>query len=197
LDEAGQLKNKCSNRRASEFANLCGYEAVSFAGDVLIGRVEYTQLYGIRNINYNINDMDSNAKWLKGVYNRNYQQGIENQQINLKQNINENENYEKIHIENEKNGYNWKENEEDIEIMYQIPISIKNKISNYKDIIIKFHSKSIIISNKHTKEILINIKLIHTIDVDDSIWNVNSDDKCVIDITLTKAEAGMWNQLVE
>ena len=81
--------------------------------------------------------------------------------------------------------------------MYQIPISIKNKISNYKDIIIKFHSKSIIISNKHTKEILINIKLIHTIDVDDSIWNVNSDDKCVIDITLTKAEAGMWNQLVE
>lgn len=184
LDEAGQLKNLCANRRATEFANLCGFQSVPFAGDVLIGRVQYTKQYGIRNIDFNLDDMDSNAKWLKGVFNRNYQQGIENQQVSLEQS----KNIEKVHEGSE---YNWRENEEDIEINF----NFEKYVKSYKDLNIKFHRKKVIFSNKNTKMQIYEIELYKPIDVDDSTWNVSSDSKNIIDITLTKAEEGIWNQL--
>jgi len=65
LDEAGQLKRLPPNARAAGLAEMCGYKAVPFAGDVFIGRL-LVQEERLQNIDFRLPEMSSDAAWLRG-----------------------------------------------------------------------------------------------------------------------------------
>ena len=53
VDEAGQLKHLAPNRRATGFANICGFKDVPFLGDVFISRMGPTES-GQTNIDFKL-----------------------------------------------------------------------------------------------------------------------------------------------
>jgi len=189
LDEAGQLKGLRSNRRASELAALCGFEAVPFVGDVLVGRVHLDKVKGLQNASFRREEVDSGANWLKGVVSSNYQHGIETNKVGMSDSSAPTERT------NKEGNCTWRDipGEDIVEVMYTMPEDI-----THKDIVVKFSHKEVIIKQKsNITHVLLHLKLRKEVTADECTWTVASHSKRVIDISLCKASSGAWGDELE
>ena len=189
LDEAGQLKGLPFNRRASALAQLCGFENVPFAGDVFVGKVHFDTSTGLKNISIYKHDIDSSAPWIKGVFNRNYQHGIETNKVGIK------EEKKDVLNKNEVKGYTWRHvDDETIEVLYNLP----NNVVSHKDVLVKFLRNEVMVKSKsQPTNVLLNLYLISEIVPDECTWTVSSTSGNVIDITLTKCSNDKWEGKLE
>ena len=183
LDEAGQLKGLPPNRRASGLAGLCGFKNVPFVGDVFVGRVRVTN-DGIRNVDFFLKEMSSDAAWLKGVEGENYSFGVSTNQVSMND-----ETDSIVRGEDKELGYTWQEDIATIDISVRKPPTV----SSAKDIEVKFHSKAVSLSLKD-KSWTLNLKLKHAISSNECTWTVNASH---IEVSLEKAEERLWKELVE
>lgn len=190
LDEAGQLKGLPHNRRASALAQLCGFDAVPFAGDVFVGRIHYSSTKGIQNVDFCLNEVDSGAEWMKGVVSNNYQHGIRTNKVGMQEN-----NAPTVHSDPAKN-YTWQElqGEDSVEVLFTLPEAI-----SHKEIVVKFASTEVKIHRKgKSSEIFLYLKLKHAIEVDECTWTLSTSNKGVIDITLCKKDgSSTWGDVLE
>lgn len=183
LDEAGQLKGLPPNRRASGLADLCGFKNVPFVGDVFVGRVRGTK-EGIRNVDFLLKEISSDAAWLKGVEAENYAFGVSTNQVSMNDDTDRT-----LRGEDKELGYTWQEDIATIDISFQKPPTA----SSAKDIEVKFSSKSVSVSLKDRSWSL-NLNLKHTISSTECTWTVSTSH---IEVTLEKAEERLWKELVE
>ena len=183
LDEAGQLKGLPPNRRASGLADLCGFKNVPFVGDVFVGRVRVTK-DGIQNVDFLLQEMSSDAPWLKGVEAENYAFGVSTNQVSM------NDDTDRIiRGEDDELGYVWQEDISTIDVSIRKPLSV----SSSKDIDVKFSSKAVSISLRDGSWTL-SLNLKHAISSSECTWTVNASH---IEVSLEKAEERIWKELIE
>ena len=181
LDEAGQLKNLPSNSRATAIANLCGFKNVPFVGDVFIGRLQVLPNC-IKNISFHLSEISSDAAWLKGVEAQNYSYGVATNQVAMDTDL-----LKKTGGVNAEDNYKWDEDEATLDISITKPEMIRTT----KDLVVKFHSKSMSLASKDQSWSL-NIPLLRSVSVDDCTWTMNEK---TIEISLEKTTEGIWGTL--
>jgi len=186
LDEIGQLKHLPSNNRARTLAASCGFDNVPLAGDMYIGRIRCipNSSEGIINESFRLDELNSDSSWLMNIKKDNYEYGIKTNRVVMPGDIDDTPKTNEIVDK----GIKWTESNENIEVIYQLSDNLTTK-----DIKIQFHSKSVIISLKsNPKEVLLNIDLYKSIQVDDCTWTGSKRD---IEISLEKSNPGTWGQL--
>lgn len=203
LDEIGQIKQLQPNRRATAIANTCGFKNVPLVGDMYIGRVWNNphSYEGFRNENFLVSDLNSNTKWMTAAEKDNFDFGIKTNKVAMDEG-NSNGQTEK-EVEDVLKGYKWSETLENIEVQYALPATVLTVSSVKKEVLVEFRSKSIRISMRKTKDLLLDVKLNKSISVDDCTWTctstVGNNDSTVSNVTLSlyleKSSAGMWNTL--
>ena len=80
LDEVGMLKKLPVNQRAMGLARECGFDNVSFYGDMFIGCVQ-AQPEPMRNDDFVVSELNSSSEWLKRASSENYQYNQSMQQL--------------------------------------------------------------------------------------------------------------------
>lgn len=143
----GQLKSLPPNRRASDFAALCGFIDVPMAGDVYVGRVYLvsdSSTFGsvVHNESFNLRDLSSDADWVKTAHSENYERGIQTNQVTMSD---ERSALESQHAKEKEGagGYKWSENTDSVEINY----TFDKKISA-KDLKVVIKTNSVVVSSK-------------------------------------------------
>lgn len=147
LDEIGQLKSLPHNRRASDFAALCGFLNVPLAGDIYVGRVylvSESSTFGtiVDNESFTLSDLRSDSDWIKTAFAENYERGIQTNQVTM------NDEKSSLEIQHAKEregngGYKWSETTDNVEINY----TFDKKISA-KDLKVVIKPNSVSVSSK-------------------------------------------------
>lgn len=181
LDEAGQMKRLPPNPRATAIAALCGYKDVPFVGDVFVGRLKVSNI-GLRNIDFNLKELKSDAAWLQGVEGVNYEYGIASNMVSMgaKEEVSGGEDAEL--------GYSWTEDETSLEIQVKCP----EGVSSSRELTIKISTAVVLLAAKNG-EWRLDLQLLKKVSPDDSTWTFNGK---TIDLTLEKKEEGLWKKLV-
>jgi hypothetical protein len=183
LDEAGQLKRLPPNTRASAIASLCGYKDVAFAGDVFLGRIKVSSMGIVSNIDFRLNEISSDALWIKGVEAQNYAFGVRTNQVAMDTDL-----VTKSGGEDKEKGYTWDEDDSTIDISITKP----SQISTARDLAVKFSSRLVKLSSKDGGWVL-ELKLKDSVSVDDCTWTLSSSH---IEVSLEKTSKGVWFQLI-
>jgi len=185
LDEAGQLKGLPFNSRASGLAELCGFKAVQFAGDVFIGRLKVGDKL-MKNENFYLNEISSDAQWLKDVKAINYEFGVATNQVSMDPSLQD----DRVNSgKDEDERYNWIEDQSHIDISIIKPSDIVSS----KDLIVKFLRKSLKIESKKS-DWKIELNLFDNVSPDDCTWTLSSEH---IEVSLEKSKQVYWAKLVE
>ena len=188
LDEAGQLKNLPSNKRATGIANLCGFKDVPFVGDVYIGRLSV--IGGtLKNVDFCLDEMSSDASWLHGVEKQNYEYGVATNQVSLESCERYDSSVRQLGGVNVDKGYSWSETQESVEVNVKTPEEVKTS----KHIQVKFHSRKCIISSK-VSDWKIEMDLYRNVSVDDCTWTFNLAES-MLQVSMEKTEGVIWGQL--
>lgn len=187
LDEAGQLKNLPSNMRATGIASMCGFKDVPFAGDVYIGRLN-VEGGKLKNVDFRLEEMKSDAAWLTGVEQQNYEYGVATNQISMDSGGGGNSVGEMGGVNVEK-GYSWSETQDSVDINVKTPEEIKSS----KQILVKFHSKKCVISSK-VSDWIVQLDLYQNVSTDDCTWTFNINES-MLEISMEKSNGIIWGQL--
>lgn len=210
LDEVGQLKKLARNRRASQFAELCGFRDVPLVGDIFIGRVgpapETAKVRGPVNHDFTLAEFSSDAAWLKDVVRHNYEAGVAANKVAMESDIADESGVEAEVAGTE--GVKWSETAEFVELSVVLPAEITKFTA--KDINVKIQSAQVSIKVKNGTAAAISRgtntagpgefltlwegALAGKVSVDDSTWCINDRR---VELTLEKAgnSGGLWKKL--
>ena len=215
LDEVGQLKKLPPNKRATEFARLCGFQDVPFVGDMFIGRVgilpaaSSSSSTAPQNIDFSLSEYSSDAPWLKNVVEHNYQAGLAANKVAMESDLSEGvgEGAEK---ELDGGNVKWSETTENMEVSVCIPPQISKFTA--KDISVKFSASNVCVKVRNTSTegvvynnasaapgeylVLLDGVLEGGVAVDDCTWCIS---KNCVELTLEKSGncQGIWNKLLK
>jgi hypothetical protein len=241
LDEVGQLKKLEPNKRASHFAELCGFQNVPLVGDIFVGRVGPNPItaeeaaamvaaaggseadnkvkYDIKgpvNLDFHLSEMSSDAAWLKGVVQHNYELGLRTNRVAMESDLADTDAHEHKELAGAE-GVKWVETSDCIEMSVKIPEEIKKFTS--KDIAVKIQASSVSVRVRNTssdpldrivasdgyRNVVVAVQpgefvllwegaLAGTVSTEDSTWCVSGHH---IDLTLEKAGSsqGLWKKL--
>lgn len=212
LDEVGQLKKLAPNKRASQFAQLCGFQNVPFVGDMFIGRVG-PPVDGSssvpQNIHFTLEDFSSDAPWLKHVVEHNYQAHLAANKVALDTDLPNDESTAETDLVGAGGHVKWSESKENVEISVQIPPQIKKFTA--KDISVKFGASSVAVKVRNTTTeavssegatvapqefvTLLEGALAGSVVTDECTWSINGH---ALELTLEKSgkSTGRWRKLL-
>lgn len=210
LDEVGQLKKLAPNKRATEFARLCGFQDVPFVGDMFIGRVgpqPESANPAPQNLDFSLSEYSSDAPWLKNVVEHNYQAGLAANKVAMESDLNDGTSAEE---ELEGGKVKWSETTENIELSVAIPSNISKFTA--KDISVKFGASNVCVKVKNTGSeavlykastvapgdflVLLDGDLAGGVVVNDCTWCINKQH---VELTLEKSgnSQGAWRKLLK
>lgn len=210
LDEVGQLKKLARNRRASQFAELCGFRDVPLVGDMFIGRIgpapESAKVRGPVNHDFTLSEFSSDAAWLKDVVRHNYEAGLAANKVAMESDLADDSGVEAAVAGTE--GVKWSETSEFVELSVALPAEITKFTA--KDINVKIQSASVCIKVKNTTTAPITQgantagrgelltlwegALTGKVSVDDCTWCIN-DHKVEVTLEKSGSSGGMWKKL--
>lgn len=211
LDEVGQLKKLAPNRRATQFAELCGFNNVPLVGDMFVGRVGPASMLsgsgmGPVNVDFTLSELTSDAAWLKDVVKHNYEAGLAANRVAMESDLPVSD----LSLEEAvsgADGVKWSETSDYVELAVQIPTEITKFTAKDVNVKISAGSVSIKVKNNTAENIeragksyasnelivLYEGNLAGKVSVDDSTWCINSH---AIELTLEKTGGGgMWKKL--
>lgn len=214
LDEVGQLKKLPPNRRASQFAALCGFQNVPFVGDMFVGRVG-PPVDGSsntpQNIDFALAEFSSDAPWLKNVVQHNYQAGIAANKVAMESDLPSDGADSTAEVELAGGAVKWSETSENLEVSVQLPAEIKKFTA--KDIAVKFTVTTVSVKVRNTSSepierpgastvapqdfvVLLEGALAGKVVVDECTWSLNGH--CV-ELALEKSGSsqGLWRTLLQ
>ena len=126
LDELGLLKKLPVNSRAMALARACGFDSVSFYGDMFVGCVQ-AEPSPMRNEDFFIKDLDSSSPWLKQAGAENYEYNKSMQQ--LKDAMREKGGMSSMGMGDgdggmpggDGDGYTWSQTDDEVEVSIEVP----------------------------------------------------------------------------
>jgi len=197
LDEVGMLKGLPLNRRAGALARECGFDGVSFYGDVYVGRVQ-TKPVPMRNVDFKLSDLDSSAAWMRAATMENveYSAGLKE----LENAMGRNGGLQTINMSEsgkardgarfpggQAEGYRWEQTEDEIELVVAVP-----RGATSKSVRVLFKPRHVVV--KFNDEIVCDISnLYDAVRPDECTWTMGPDEVCV---SLAKADdAVVWRAL--
>lgn len=211
LDEVGQLKKLAANRRATQFAVLCGFKDVPLVGDMFVGRVGPASLLsgsgsGPVNVDFSLSELTSDAAWLKDVVKHNYEAGLAANRVAMESDLPSNDAIAEVEVQGAQ-GVKWSETAEYVEVSVQIPAEITKFTA--KDVNVKIAAASVSIKIKNNTSssverdgkvynsneliVLYEGNLTGKVSVDDSTWSINGHS---IELNLEKTGGGgLWKKL--
>ncbi len=195
LDEAGQLKRLAPNRRATALANTCGFNDVPLVGDMFVGRLSSNNNGQLSNVDFTLNEVDSNAVWLKDIQKLNYEHGVSTGRVAMEGSEQANRG-PVTNGEDSVRGFRWNETNELMEVCVTFPPDIVKVVS--KDVKVKFGSKSlrVEVSNGGARQVLLDVPLLAgAVRPDDSTWSISGRD---LEISMEKVDGsskGRWGKL--
>lgn len=181
LDEASELKSLAVNDRASAIAEACGFAGCRLRGDIYIGRLRWLPGGLVENIDFRLADVAVGSFWMTRAVTENLQH----------QSATQPEEHAKAQAAEEKaasgtgDGYTWKDEGEELEVVFQIPPS-----TGKKDVKIEFRRQEIRMLKPEVK----TLKLYKAVDIDGCSLTLGSGQ---IVVTLEKCAAEPWPQLLK
>ena len=196
LDEVGLLKSLPPNARADGLARACGFDGVSFYGDMYIGAVQ-SEPSPMHNADFTVRDLDSSAEWLRraGSENFEYNQSMKQLQDAMR---------EKGGMvgslggdgdggapSGEGEGYVWTQTDDEVEVVVNVPAGTKAK-----DVHVTFKPRSLTVGLKgaspDAKPLVSLTKTFRATRPDESTWTM--DGERVI-VTVAKMDEQVWHEL--
>mmetsp|Transcript_19754 Transcript_19754/g.67278 ORF Transcript_19754/g.67278 Transcript_19754/m.67278 type:complete len:327 (-) Transcript_19754:276-1256(-) len=136
IDEVGMLKKLPRNSRADGLAKEAGFDGVAFYGDVYVGRVR-TDVSPMRNEPFGAHELSSGAEWLRRAVSENidYQAGLSE--------FHDAAGVQRLDAggappEGQGEGYQWTQEDEDVEVVVQLPES-----TTKRDVKVKFEARGV------------------------------------------------------
>lgn len=197
LDEVGLLKSLPSNQRCNELAKACGFDGVSFYGDMFIGSV-LAEPSPMHNSDFSVSEMDSSSQWLK-------QATSENVEFNQSMRQLQDAMREKGGMVGDLGGdgglpggtgegYLWSQTDDEVELTVDVPDGTKAK-----DLSITFKTQSMTVGLKGVGSTIVSIeKLFRKTRPDESTWTVESNKGSTkVIVTVAKIDEQVWHALEE
>eukprot|EP00435_Cladocopium_sp_Y103_P043267 s2016_g12.t1 len=156
LDEASELKSLAVNERASAIAEACGFKGCRLRGDIYIGRLRWLPGGLVENIDFRLADTAAQAA------------------------------AEEKAASGTGDGYTWKDEGEELEVVFQIAPS-----TGKKDVKIEFRRQEIRMLKPEVK----TLKLYKAVEIDGCSWTLGSPGQIVV--TLEKCADQPWPQLLK
>lgn len=187
LDEVGMLKRLPLNARATQYAQIAGYNPPpQFFGDVVLARIQRFRQQ--RNyLNFAVGeDTAFDAPWLRQAVNDNLEYQT---QMNRMTGRNDTQpavaGTEGTKMEN---GYEWTQTEDELEVVVTIPSDATSK-----DVKVKFKPQALIVQCRDTT---VSVNLFERVEVDGCTWTLDSKgDRKAIIITMEKVEQALWPRI--
>ena len=183
LDEASELKSLPVNQRASAIAEACGFSGCQFRGDIYFGRLRWLKGGLVENIDFRIPDLEVKSPWMTRAVTENLQQ----------QALTQPEEHAKAQAAPEEkaasgsgDGYTWKDEGEELEVIFQVPES-----TSKKDVKIEFRRTEVRMLKPKTQ----TLKLYKAVEVDGCNWSMGKAGQVIL--TLEKCDATPWRQLLK
>ncbi len=189
------MKHLLPNRRAAALANTCGFNDVPLVGDMFVGRLGSNSTGQLSNIDFTLDEVDSNAVWLKDIQRLNYDHGVSTGRVAMEGSEEANRG-PTTSGEDAVRGFRWNETNELMEVCVTFPSDIAKVVS--KDVKIKFGSKSLLVqvSNGGVINVLLDVPLLAgAVRPDDSTWSISGRD---LEISMEKVDGtnkGRWGRL--
>mmetsp|Transcript_20123 Transcript_20123/g.50151 ORF Transcript_20123/g.50151 Transcript_20123/m.50151 type:complete len:378 (-) Transcript_20123:37-1170(-) len=197
LDEVGLLKKLPVNSRAMALARACGFDSVSFYGDMFVGCVQ-AEPSPMRNEDFFIKDLDSSSPWLKQAGAENYEYNKSMQQ--LKDAMREKGGMSSMGMGDgdggmpggDGDGYTWSQTDDEVEVSMEVPAGTRAR-----DVKIAFTSTAMRVT-VGLAETLALPALFRRVRPDECTWTIeggtNADPTTVV-ATLAKVDEEVWHQL--
>ncbi|OLP95872.1 tRNA/tmRNA (uracil-C(5))-methyltransferase [Symbiodinium microadriaticum] len=125
LDEASELKGLAVNERAVAVARSCGFpSSCRLRGDVYIGRLKWSDGGLVENVDFRIGELQPGAPWMQRAVTENLEQqkATQPEQHAAAQGGDPDQRAEGVG-----DGYTWKDDDEELEILLDVPESTKRK----------------------------------------------------------------------
>jgi HSP20 family molecular chaperone IbpA len=193
LDEVGLLKGLPPNPRANALARSCGFDGVSFYGDMYAGSIQ-AEPSPMVNVDFTVAELDSDAAWLKSAGAENYQYNQSMQQL-------QDAMREKGGMAGgfgagggdggmpggEGDGYAWSQTDDEVEIVIEVPEGTKAK-----DVKVAFKSESVevVVGGAATAKAE---RLYRRVRPDECTWTIEGGKKVVV--TLAKVDEQVWHAM--
>jgi hypothetical protein len=133
-----------------------------------------------------LNEISSDAQWLKDVKAINYEFGVATNQVSMDPSLQD----DRVNSgKDEDERYNWIEDQSHIDISILKPSDIVSS----KDLSVKFLRKSLKIESKKS-DWKIELNLFDNVSPDDCTWTLSSEH---IEVSLEKSKQVYWAKLVE
>lgn len=212
LDEVGQLKKLPPNRRAAQLASECGFKDVPLVGDIFVGRTGVSSNSNsiITNLDFELNELSSDACWMKDLAKKNYEHGIATNRVAMESSLID-ESAATASTLSDFPSVKWSETNEQIELSATMPVEIIKFTT--KDIDVKICPSKLSVKVRNNTNCSISItsrlnsnitplnewivllegNLEHTVSVDDSTWCINGRD---IELSLEKTSSRIWKKLL-
>jgi len=182
LDEASTLKGLPKNERATALAVACGFpESCVLYGDIYISRRQWSKGGEVKNLDFSLEDLNPASPWLRRASTENLR---EQASTRPEEHALAQMQADEKPAEGEGEGYAWKDQGEEVEIVVAI-----EKGTTKKDVKVDFKRQEV----RVTKPVEKTLKLFAPVEVDGCNWTLGDGQ---IVLTLEKADGKPWPQLL-
>lgn len=172
-----------ASHRAADCEDPQGRERRLKLCDVYIGRLKWSDGGLVENVDFRIGELQPGAPWMQRAVTENLEQqkATQPEQHAAAQGGDPDQRAEGVG-----DGYTWKDDDEELEILLDVPESTKRK-----DVKIEFRRQEVRVSKPNT----LTLKLFKNVEVDGCSWTIGKPGQLVL--TLLKADAAPWPQLLK
>jgi hypothetical protein len=199
LDEVGQMKRLPLNTRASEFAQIAGYNPPPiFYGNIFVAKIQKRGPIIESYLSLTVKDCHPRAPWLQQAATDNLEYQMELNQITGKQGTTQPAVAGSDGVAKTEDGgkYSWTQSEEELELVVPLNTYSNDTTVAAKDVSVQFKPQKIQV-NQHKEPILL-IELFERVDVDGCTWTLDKgsdgqNPKLVV--TMEKMEQALWPRI--
>jgi hypothetical protein len=189
------LKSLPPNDRADGLAKQCGFDGVSFYGDMYVGAVQ-SEPSPMCNVDFYVTDLDSSSEWLKraGAENFEYNQNMKQLQDAMREKGGMSGGFGNADGgmpggSGEK--YAWTQTDDEVEIVVNAPAGTKAR-----DVVVTFKPRSLTVGLKGPESGSPLVSIDNTFRAtrpDESTWTMDGDK---VVVTLAKMDEQVWHELL-